>query len=274
MHLAVITVVYNKYENLVDLFASLDRQTDANFHLYIADLSSQPQEVKLPRYASLIKGPNGGYASGLNLGLREAMAADYSQFVFINDDITVAPDFVAQASKSISEHPGALIGGKIYYYPGSEFHTDRYTQADLGKVLWYAGGSIDWAHAQTTHRGVDEVDQGQYNQVEETGFVTGCLMAFDSQLINSYGMLDESYFMYYEDTDWNAHIVAKGGKLIYDPSIIIWHKNSQSTGGSGSDFHRKYQRKNLLRFGLRHAPLRTKLHLLKNHILGLTSSRY
>lgn len=268
MHLAVITVVYNKYQNLADFFTSFDKQTDKNFHIYIADLSSAPQDVQLPSYATLIKGKNGGYAYGLNLGLSEALAADYSQFVFINDDVTVAPDFVEKASKSIADHPGSLIGGKIYYYPGCEYHKERYTAADLRKVIWYAGGSIDWAHAQAQHRGVDEVDTGQYEQIEETGFITGCLMVFDVALIQKAGRMDESYFMYYEDTDWNVQILRKGSALIYDPTLVIWHKNSQSTGGSGSDFHTKYQRKNLVKFGLRYAPLRTKIHLIKNYLLG------
>ena len=56
-----------------------------------------------------------------------------------------------------------------------------------------------------------------------------------------------------------------GVKLFYDPSIIIWHKNAQSTGGSGSKLQQKYQRINRLRFGLKYAPIKTKLHLIKNY---------
>ena len=40
----------------------------------------------------------------------------------------------------------------------------------------------------------------------------------------------------------NALAKKKGVKLYYEPSIVIWHKNSQSTGGSGSQIHLKYQK--------------------------------
>jgi GT2 family glycosyltransferase len=268
MHLAVITVVYNNYSNLTDFFASFDRQTDKNFHIFIADLSSQPRDIHVPAYVSVIKGRNGGYAYGLNLGLSKALEEDYSQYVFINDDTAVAEDFISQASRAIHENPGALIGGKIYYFPGNEFHKDRYKESDKGKVLWYAGGVMDWENAYAKHQGVDEVDTGQFDRPGETDFITGCLMMFDKELIQKAGRMDESYFLYYEDTDWNQQVKAARCPLMYDPKVIIWHKNSQSTGGSGSKLHAKYQRKNRVKFGLRYAPLRTKIHLVKNYLLG------
>lgn len=268
MHLAVITVVYNNYNNLADFLASFNKQTNKDFHIYIVDASDKPYQIQLPSQVSLVKVKNGGYAYGLNKGLAEAMAADYTQFVFINDDVSVAPDFVEKASLSIIEHPETLIGGKIYYYPGHEYHKDRYRPEEVGHVLWYAGGEMDWAHAMAKHIGVDEVDTGLFNAPTETGFVTGCLMCFDSSLVEKAGKMDESYFLYYEDTDWCQRIVKSGAKLWYDPSIIIWHKNAQSSGGSGSGLQSRYQRWNIMKFGLRYAPFRTKVHLVINYLMG------
>ena len=55
--------------------------------------------------------------------------------------------------------------------------------------------------------------------------------------------------------------------LLYEPTLIIAHKNAQSTDGSGSDLHLKNQTKNRITFGLKYAPLKTKLHLLKNALV-------
>ncbi|KXK10835.1 MAG: hypothetical protein UZ22_OP11002000596 [Microgenomates bacterium OLB23] len=165
--------------------------------------------------------------------------------------------------------PRSLIGGKILYAKGYEYHKNRYEKSELGKVLWYAGGIMDWPNAYTLHRGVDEVDKGQYDRFEATEFVTGCLMCFDDALIKAVGPMDESYFLYYEDADWCARTARAGLQLYYDPSIVVYHKNSQSTDGPGSKLHEDYQKKNRMTFGLRYAPLRTKLHLLKNSILHL-----
>lgn len=265
-HSAIITVVYNNYADLPDLFASLDCQTDTSFQMFISDLSDKPENIKLPAYAKIIRGKNKGYAYGLNMGIDAAVQEGYENFVCMNNDTYVDKNFVASAIKAIKKHPASLIGGKIYYAPGYEYHRESYEKKDIGNVIWYAGGHIDWNHALAVHRGVDEIDWGYYDTEEKTGFVTGCLMVFDKKLIDTAGKMDDSYFLYYEDTEWNERIKRSGCEIWYDPSIVMWHKNAQSTGGSGSKLHETYQRKNQLIFGLKYAPLRTKLHLLKNYV--------
>ncbi len=113
---------------------------------------------------------------------------------------------------------------------------------------------------------MDEVDTGKYDKFEETDFVNGALMCFDKKVIDTIGFWDEKYFLYFEDADFCVRAKRAGIKLYYDPTIVVWHKNAQSTGGSGSLIHQNYQTKNRLRFGLKYAPLRTKIHLLKNYL--------
>ncbi|PJE63810.1 hypothetical protein COU89_01195, partial [Candidatus Roizmanbacteria bacterium CG10_big_fil_rev_8_21_14_0_10_45_7] len=124
----------------------------------------------------------------------------------------------------------------------------------------------DWKNALTLHRGVDEVDKGQYDKAVRTEFITGCLMAFDESVIQKTGYFDEKYFLYYEDADYCERAKRTRVPLIYDPSLIIWHKNSQSTQGAGSVFQQRYQKKNRLRYALNYAPFNTKLHVLLNYV--------
>lgn len=191
----------------------------------------------------------------------------YDRFCIVNDDTYFKNNFTDSVTSSVEKRPGAIIGGKIYYAPGYEYHKERYAQKDLGSVLWYAGGRIDWNHALTPHRGVDEVDVGQYESFEETEFVNGALIIFDRSVIEKVGRWDENYFLYFEDADFSVRSKRAGIKLYFDPHIVVWHKNAASTGGPGSSLHQQYQDRNRLRFGLKYAPWKTKLHLLKNYIL-------
>ncbi len=266
--LAIIIVNYKNYGETESFLEYFEHQTDKNFHIYIVDVTPTPEYLAEKPQTTLIHAENKGYAFGLNTGLRVAMQDGYTNFVYMNNDTRVLKDFVENVTKSIAQHPGSLIGGKIYYEKGYEYHKDRYQKQELGKVFWYAGGIIDWDNVYTTHRGVDEVDKGQYDRLEETDFVTGCLMCFDEELIERVGTMNEDYFLYYEDADWSVNITRAGQKLYYDPSIVLYHKNAQSTEGAGSDLHQKYQNKNRFTFGMRYAPLRTKFHLLKNSIMG------
>lgn len=263
----VITVVYQNYSILKNFAESLFTQTNKDYHLFIIDLSRDKQEISYPNLPlTIITSKNLGYAYGVNIGIKEAINKRFSQFCIMNNDTYFNKDFVQSVRHSIDKNPSSIIGGKIYYAPGYEYHKTKYKKGDLGNVIWYAGGSIDWNHALTPHRGVDEIDNGIYDKQEETMFVNGCLICFDKTVVEKVGYWDESYFLYFEDADYCVRAKQKNIKLIYDPTIIIWHKNAQSTGGSGSKIHLKYQKKNQLLFGLKYAPWRTKLHLLKNYI--------
>lgn len=266
--IALITVIYNNYDVIKDLFASLNKQADTSYHLYIADASSEKQTISATDIPyTIIPTENKGYAHGVNAGLQQALKDGHTQFCIMNDDIYFKKDFIASVHVALEKHPRSLIGGKIYYAPGYEYHTSRYNKQDKGNVLWYAGGTVDWDHATTHHRGVDDVDVGQFNKSEKTDFITGCLMCFDKEVVDTVGLWDETYFLYYEDADYCERVKKNNIPLIYIPTIIIWHKNAQSTDGSGSKLHQRYQKNARFRFGMKYAPFRTKLHLLKNCFL-------
>ncbi len=267
-HIAIITVVYKNYSILDDFLQSLAAQSNKNFHLFIADASPERKEISAEGIEmTVIPIDNKGYAHGVNIGIKKAQSLGLNRYCVINDDVYFNKDFVQKLENTFEEHPKTVFGGKIYYAPGYEFHKDRYSKEDVGKVLWYAGGTVDWAHATTGHRGVDEVDEGQFDTLEQTEFITGCLTCFDQQVVEHIGYWDENYFLYYEDADYCERAKRNNIPLYYIPELTIWHKNAQSTDGSGSILHQKLQKKAQLRFSNKFAPLRTKLHVLKNYYL-------
>ncbi|HLL61022.1 MAG TPA: glycosyltransferase family 2 protein [Candidatus Nitrosocosmicus sp.] len=265
--LAILTVNYENYQVTEDFLTTINTFNNTDFKVFIADLSDHKKNIVKHTNVEVLKGLNKGYAYGINIALKQAIKERYTKFVVINNDIRLSRNFISSCLKSLENKKGCIIGGKIYYEAGYEYH-NHYRKDERGKVIWYAGGQVDWRNAFVIHRGVNEVDHGQYDQAKETDFITGCLMLFDKDVIDKIGMWDEHYFLYYEDADFCERAKRNGIKLYYDPTIVIWHLNSQSTGGSGSKLHQKYQKTNQIRYGLKYAPLRTKLHLVKNKFLG------
>ena len=268
-HIAIITVVYNNYEVLNDFLRSLREQINQSYHLFIADASDNKKPIDTHDiYAIVLPIKNHGYAYGVNAGLETAIKNNIHTYCIINDDVFFQPDFVETLKMSFKTHPKSLIGGKIYYAPGYEFHKEKYQKSDLGNVLWYAGGSVDWDHALIKHRGVDEVDSGKYESVERASFITGCLTCFDKSVIDTVGSWDIKYFLYYEDADFCERAKRKNIPLVFDPTLKIWHKNAQSTEGAGSAIHQRFQKQGRLRFAMKYAPWRTKMHIVKNYFLN------
>jgi len=264
--LALIIVYYKEPEALFDFLHSLKKNSEHDFKLFISDLTGSLElKSSLPFAYQILKGQNKGYAYGVNLALKQALSQSYTEFTVLNYDTFVNSLFIKNIKLRFQS--ADAFGGKIYYAHGYEYHKDRYQKNDLGKVLWYAGGEIDWNHATVKHLGVDEVDKGQYNELAKTNFIAGTLFAFNKKVVERVGWWDEGFFLYYEDTDYSVRIKKKGFELIYDPRIVMWHKNGGTTGGAGSKFQEKTQSRSRLRFGLKHAPWRTKIHLILNYFL-------
>ena len=264
--IGLITVNYNQYQLTREFIDSLETVKNASdLTVFIADVSTKKENFKIGKYPMkvVIKPlPNKGYAYGINEGTKYFIKQGIDKFCAINNDIFFDRNFSIEAHRGFEK--ADIFGGKIYYAPGYEYHK-KYQKQDIGKVIWYAGGINDWKNVYTSHRGVDEVDNQQYEKFEETDFITGCMLFFNKKVMDKVGFWNEKYFLYFEDSDFCERAKRSGFRLFYNPKIIIWHKNAQSTGGSGSPLQQKYQRKNQLIFGIKYAPFRTKLHLIKNY---------
>lgn len=245
------------------------------YRLYILAVQSVDSQAlaKHPTKPTIIStGKNGGFAWANNFLIKQAQKDGYDQFILLNNDTTVDPNFIPPLLHQLKNNQVGMVCPKIYFYPGNEFHGDKYQPSERGKVIWYAGGIIDWANMYASHWGVDEVDHGQFDQVVETDFATGCCLAITQQTIDKVGLMNEKYFLYYEDVDWSLAVKKVGLKIIVESQSVVYHKNAGSTGGSGSPLQQYYQTRNRLYIGLKYAPLKTKLHLLKNAFLDTTSS--
>ena len=223
----------------------------------------------------IINQNNLGFSGGQNIGIKYALKKGSDFIVILNNDTYVDKNFLDELLKVADkdEKIGILVP-KIYFAPGFEFHKKRYSEKEQGKVLWYAGGVMDWANIVGYHRGVDEVDKGQFNITQETELATGCCMMIKREVFEKVGLLDDKYFLYYEDADLCMRAKKNGFKIIYVPKSVIWHKNAGSAGGSGSTLQDYYITRNRLLFGMRYAPIRAKLALLKESVKILLNGRY
>lgn len=268
-HIAVVIVNWNGLKDTLICLESLQ-----TIHLFgnsisiiVVDNGSTDDSAKTirkthPGVILIEAGKNLGFTGGNNIGIQHALSMGADLVWLLNND-TVVDKNVLQFVQTFSDPHVGACGSKIYFAPGHEYHHNRYNTSERGKVFWYAGGIIDWNNMYASHRGVDEVDYGQYQEVQETQFITGCSLAVRSDVIHKVGMLDDAYFLYLEDVDWNIRIQKAGFKTVYDPRSIIWHVNAGSSGKPGNPLHEYYFTRNRLILGMRYAALRTKLALIR-----------
>ena len=91
-------------------------------------------------------------------------------------------------------------------------------------------------------------------------------MLVKRNVFDKVGFLDEKYFLYLEDVDLCIRAVQAGLRLFFVPKSKIWHKNAQSSDKPGSETHVYYQTRNRLIFGMKYAPFRSKVALIKESL--------
>jgi Predicted glycosyltransferases len=216
---------------------------------------------------------NLGFAEGNNVGMRYAVSRGADYVMVLNNDTLVEKNLVTKLLSVFSvEKKVGVVSPKIYFAKGFEFHKDRYLNKDLGKVIWYAGGKVDWENVMGINMGVDEVDRGQFDSFKEMDFATGCCSLFPSSVLKKVGFYDRRYFMYFEDVDLSMRIKKAGYKILFEPQAVLWHKVAQSSG-IGSDLNDYFISRNRLLFGFKYASLRTKVALMRESFRFLLRGR-
>jgi hypothetical protein len=274
---AIIIVNYNGWKETLECLESLSKLRIANCELRIVVIdngSTNNSVQRISKWLSSVKNfppaelielkENRGFSGGNNYGIRFALENGNDYILLLNNDTLVRLDFLDKLIRRAERDSTiGIVGPKIYFAKGFEFHKDRYVRSELGKVFWYAGGNIDWGNMYASHRGVDEVDIGQYDKSGKTDFVSGCCMLVKREVFEKIGYLDSQFYLYLEDLDFCLRAKQSGFKLIYEPKAVIWHKNASSSDKPGSKLHQYYQTRNRLIIGMRYSPIRTRLALLR-----------
>jgi hypothetical protein len=274
---AIIILNWNKADLTVETVNSVLNINHQNFsyQIFLIDNGSSDNSITVfqDKFGSNQKikiiqnETNLGFVGGNNNTIKQILKLDFDQILLLNNDVVVDPDFLTNLVKNTSKY--SLLGPKIYFAPGFEYHHDRYSKKDRGKVIWFAGGQIDWKNVYGSHIGVDEVDQGQYDQINNSvDYLTGCCLLINKKVIEKIGVLDEKFFMYLEDADFCQRAKKNDFKIAYIPDAKIWHINSGSSK-TGGDLQNYFLTRNRLLFGFRYSKIKTKLALIKESFLQI-----
>jgi GT2 family glycosyltransferase len=269
-HVSTIIVNYNTpKETELAIRSAVEAKAEGfNHQIIVVDNGSKEpfklsKELKRAKNLELIRSEaNLGFTGGNNLGMSHAVKEYQTDYFFLlNSDAEVEKNGIQALYDAISDDPKAGVAvSKIYFTKGLEFHRKSYKRSEKGKVLWYAGGSIDWPNLAAFHRGVDEVDRGQFDHQQTCDFATGCAFFIKRVVTEHVGILDKRFFLYSEDADWSLRVTKAGYKIVFVPESIVYHMNSGSVaGGSGSKLQQYYQTRNRLLLAAKHGSWRNKL---------------
>jgi GT2 family glycosyltransferase len=173
---------------------------------------------EFPDIELLPLGENRRFAGGNNPGIRRALESGADAVMLLNNDTRADPGLLEHLLLALEQDPSAGAAAPLIYFGAPT------------RRIWFAGGRCVPALGLTSHRGIRELDEGQYRKVEETGYLTGCCLVAWRTVWEKVGVLDEGYFIYAEDADWSLRARRAGFGLLFVPTARLWHEVSASAG--------------------------------------------
>ena len=148
---------------------------------------------------------------------------------------------------------------------GERIQISLAVERNLVDVLNNAGSWLDdsWVGHE---RGLYEVDRGQFDQSVDVGTWCGAAVLLRAKQIEDVGVFEDSFFLYYEDTDLAARGRGRGWRFVLEPKSVVRHIHSASTV-EGSDVAAFHIERNRLLLVLRHAPAKVIVRAFLRYLL-------
>ncbi|HER43700.1 MAG TPA: glycosyltransferase family 2 protein, partial [Candidatus Eisenbacteria bacterium] len=210
-----------------------------------------------PRVELIVNESNLLFAEGNNVGIRRAMELEARFVLLLNNDTVVDPDFALPLIEAMRKDDSVGIAGpQIRYFDDPE-------------RIWYGGGEFHPLIWVPRHRDIRKSAFEAPGEAGETAYVTGCALMFRSELAREIGLLDPSYGMYCEDVDFCLRAAEAGWKCRYEPSSVVWHKVSSSSGGGFTPYKLEHRLSSTYRLFRRFKPLWWRILLLPLHAAAI-----
>ena len=224
--ISIIILNWNGKKITSGCLKSIKNQSFKEYEIIVVDNASSDgsQEYfkkKFPKVKLIENKENLGYAGGNNIGIKKANA-DY--ILILNNDTILDKNFLEELWKE--RNKADILGVKNYYF-------------DKKNLVWAIGSKVNKFTMKAKLVGNKLIDSKDIDKMEIEHAV-GSAIFLNKKVIDKIGFLDEDYFAYYEETEWQTRAINAGFKISWVPSAKLWHKVAYSTGGGRSPMSAYY----------------------------------
>jgi hypothetical protein len=239
-------VLFRSEAVLPEFFASIAAQSYRDFTVFAVDNASSDRSLALCREHGaecIANDDNRGVAAANNQGITAALAAGCEFVLLLNNDVRFGPELFAQLVDGLREQTCEMTTPLVYFYD---------EPPNASETIWCAGGGFQhWLGERPFHTAEGERDAGQFTQPCRVEFAPTCCVLIRREVFERVGIMDERYFIYWDDTDFMLRAHRRGVKLMLLPAAKLWHKvgaldpQSEFTVHYATRNHAFYLRKHL-----------------------------
>lgn len=217
----IVTINYNSSAHTIEMVQSVYESDYSNIRIIVVDNASAEEEYRklnvISEKAVIIKNQeNLGFSGGNNVGIRRALEFGADYIMIVNNDTVLEKNAISIMMQAVCKESIDIICPKILNY---------YNR----KKLNYAGGSLEDYKGGISIWGLGKEDNGQFDEPQRITFADGCCALASAEVWKDVNLMDERYFLYYEDVALSKSFNLLGKKIYYWPEAVIYHKESTST---------------------------------------------
>jgi GT2 family glycosyltransferase len=183
--------------------------------------------------------PNRGFSGGANEGMSRALEAGADYVWLVTDDLELDSRAGAALVAAMEQDANIGLAGPYVYF------------ADDRDRIYFGGGRLGPDGASHEHAGEVAGPSVAQGPVRDTGYVTGSSMFLRADALQDVGLMDESFWLYFEDADLSWRIRASGRRVVVLPSARAWHDATPSSDKT-MRVRMRYAYRNELRFLRKH----------------------
>ena len=223
VEVAAVVVTYNSERHVAALLDSVPAaMAGVPYALVVVDNGSSDGTLRLldgRKDCVVVRSANDGYAAGINRAVRASPRAE--SILILNPDAALDPGSVP-TMLDVLRRPGVgVVAPRVREADGSLSPTLR-----RGPTLARVGG-LSFTGLPAFAERIE--DPGAYEDQHEVEWAVGAILLVDATCYATLGGLDESYFLYSEETDFSLRAKDVGYATVYTPSAGAMHIG----GGSG-----------------------------------------
>lgn len=219
---SIVAVTWNRRDCIDTLLSSLQRLDYPNFEIIVVDNASCDGTVEMlrdnyPETVVIANKENLGGSGGFNCGMCHVLARGESRYIWLLDnDAEVYPDTLKELVAVLEGDHSLGVAGSAIVNPD-----------DPGKFV-ELGVNINWGKGFVApfreNCAVDDVKSGVY----EVDFVPACSALVRTSLLDPDRLMDERYFLWWDDADFCCSIRERGAKIVCVTRSVVRHPTEKS----------------------------------------------
>jgi GT2 family glycosyltransferase len=258
----IVLLNWNNWRDTSECVRSLRGLTYSNYRIVVVDNGSTDESVaelrsRYPEVPVIENGENLGFAKGCNVGIRRALS-EGADFVWLlnNDTVVDSNALSALVERALNGERIGAVGSVLYYMSQPE------------RVQAWCGGYVNFwiGRSRLFTKPVRDA---------ALEYIYGASMLIRAEALRSVDLLDEGFYMSWEETDFCFRLRAAGWKLAAASGSVVYHKVSATFTGKRSLVLDTYFTESARRFFRKHGRVPAlsfwagvSLSMLKRVLLG------